>query len=479
MTQLTPFLFSEVGSGGDVFELRVRNEDHESVSVPMRKNIEFPWQIIILQPSKSKEFALNGICHISTMCRGYPSLHGQNLPDFSLQFNCNNTPRSRSKVSIQTFAAPTRGGSTEGPSSSSWVDDWGDGAEEKRRQTITTERRTAGSGTGRGAASPGGTSRGRGRGGAGRSGDGFGGRGRKPDWDSGARANTAEDRRPALEGGDRLSGPSPGIRDPSPVRKAPYREGLFAKSSPSETSTPPPRSFATLTQSPQEMPAPLTSSAVPEGEAPPAAPPARPAAPIKPQPLPVVRERDSDKGTFFHKSTSFKGIGASPEVIAALSALGITRPSHVQAEAYQLLLDSRCGCKMILRCLTSLVLLSISLFICFYNVKGPSLRLVFTLFLFISTGLLLSLNRLQHVAIMDQAGSGKTLAYLLPILQLLRQEERKAEAAADSDVPVEADKAGRPRGLAQPGSPRFIVAAPTIGVGEGILILFHALGQVT
>ena len=86
------------------------------------------------------------------------------------------------------------------------------------------------------------------------------------------------------------------------------------------------------------------------------------------------------------------------------------------------------------------------------------------LFTIVSNGLLLSLYRLQHVAIMDQAGSGKTLAYLLPILQLLRQEERKAEA--ESDGPDEADKAGRPRGLAQPGSPRFIVAAPTIGVRE-------------
>ncbi len=46
-------------------------------------------------------------------------------------------------------------------------------------------------------------------------------------------------------------------------------------------------------------------------------------------PLPVVRERDSDKGTFFHGG-SFKSCGASSEVIAALAALGISRPSHVQ-----------------------------------------------------------------------------------------------------------------------------------------------------
>lgn len=54
----------------------------------------------------------------------------------------------------------------------------------------------------------------------------------------------------------------------------------------------------------------------------------RPAA-AKPLPLPVVREHDSDKGTFFH-GASFRGSGASAEVISALAAIGITRPSHVQ-----------------------------------------------------------------------------------------------------------------------------------------------------
>ena len=54
----------------------------------------------------------------------------------------------------------------------------------------------------------------------------------------------------------------------------------------------------------------------------------RPAA-AKPLPLPVVRERDSDKGTFFH-GASFRGSGASAEVVAALAAIGITKPSHVQ-----------------------------------------------------------------------------------------------------------------------------------------------------
>jgi len=69
--------------------------------------------------------------------------------------------------------------------------------------------------------------------------------------------------------------------------------------------------------------------------------------------------------------------------------------------------------------------------------------------------------RLQHIAIMDQAGSGKTLAYLLPMLQLLRQEEKKTAAAAA--VEDSSDETGKPQFLAQPGAPRLIVAAPTIG----------------
>ncbi len=48
---------------------------------------------------------------------------------------------------------------------------------------------------------------------------------------------------------------------------------------------------------------------------------------------------------------------------------------------------------------------------------------------------------------MDQAGSGKTLAYLLPLLQQLKQEE--------------AALGGGP--MARPGCPRLIVVAPTIG----------------
>lgn len=50
----------------------------------------------------------------------------------------------------------------------------------------------------------------------------------------------------------------------------------------------------------------------------------------------------------------------------------------------------------------------------------------------------------QHIAMADQAGSGKTLAYLLPVIQQMRLEEAQL---------------GKP--ATQPRSPRALVLAPT------------------
>jgi hypothetical protein len=63
-----------------------------------------------------------------------------------------------------------------------------------------------------------------------------------------------------------------------------------------------------------------SSSRVPEGQS------DRPAVS---GPLPIVRPNDEDKGTFF-SGLSWKQLGASTDVIAALQKLGIKKPSHVQ-----------------------------------------------------------------------------------------------------------------------------------------------------
>lgn len=114
--------------------------------------------------------------------------------------------------------------------------------------------------------------------------------------------------------------------------------------------------------------------------------------PSPPQPaaIPVVRA-DGAASTFFSAS-SFSDIGATDEVVSALISLGIRRPSHVQAAAYRALLQSGA----------------------------------------------------RHVVLADHAGSGKTLAYLLPHLQLMLEEE-----------------AAMGRVATQPGAPRLLVVVPT------------------
>ena len=71
----------------------------------------------------------------------------------------------------------------------------------------------------------------------------------------------------------------------------------------------------------------------------------------------------------------------------------------------------------------------------------------------------------EHAVVLaDQAGSGKTLAYLLPLLQLLRTEEAQAGG----------------KRLTQPSCPRVIIAAPTVGEAGGCthagLLIWAGLG---
>jgi len=97
----------------------------------------------------------------------------------------------------------------------------------------------------------------------------------------------------------------------------------------------------------------------------------------------------------FFSSSSWQELGASQAVQEAAAAVGVSRPSHIQVEAY----------------------------------KALSLKSGF-----------------KHVAVADQAGSGKTLAYLLPLLQQLKQREQQLGGPATT-----------------PNSPSIIILTPTTG----------------
>jgi ATP-dependent helicase YprA (DUF1998 family) len=61
----------------------------------------------------------------------------------------------------------------------------------------------------------------------------------------------------------------------------------------------------------------------------------------------------------------------------------------------------------------------------------------------------LLLSSVPAVAVADQAGSGKTLAYLLPLLQQIHEQEQQLGKQATP-----------------PGSARVIVLTPTTGAGH-------------
>ncbi|GAB4820362.1 hypothetical protein N2152v2_007408 [Parachlorella kessleri] len=135
--------------------------------------------------------------------------------------------------------------------------------------------------------------------------------------------------------------------------------------------------------------------------------PAAPGAPAElPVEIPVVRTGQGSSSTFF-TSEQFKEIGASEEVVQALASIGIKRPSHVQAAAYRALLS-------------------------------PA----------------------RHVILADHAGSGKTLAYLLPLIQQLKEEEAQLG-----------------RRVTQPGSPRIVVVVPTAELCSQVVRVCRALSR--
>ncbi|EFJ52361.1 hypothetical protein VOLCADRAFT_86719 [Volvox carteri f. nagariensis] len=136
-----------------------------------------------------------------------------------------------------------------------------------------------------------------------------------------------------------------------------------------------------------------------------------------PYDLPLVRPDDGDKGTFFAGS-SWRHVGAMEEVVSALKTLGISRPSHIQALAFSALCGTGSGTK-----------------------RAPA-------------------PPSAPIVLADQAGSGKTLAYLAPLMQILRQEELAAGTR-----------------VTRPGCPRGIVVAPTVELVQQVLRVARALSS--
>lgn len=126
----------------------------------------------------------------------------------------------------------------------------------------------------------------------------------------------------------------------------------------------------------------------------------RPDAPV----IPIARET-SGQVTKFFSAESWRDCGASDAIISALNAVGVTRPSHIQVEAYRAF------------------------------VSGA-----------------------PHIVLADHAGSGKTLAYLLPLLQSLKAEEEIF--GGPSTVPKQ---------------PKFVIVAPTAELCSQVLRVCKAL----
>ena len=122
--------------------------------------------------------------------------------------------------------------------------------------------------------------------------------------------------------------------------------------------------------------------------------------------IPIARIGPGMTSTFY-SSESWEDLGARPEMVHALQELGIMRPSHIQAAAFRA-----------------------------FNSSAP------------------------HIALADHAGSGKTLAYLVPLLQALKREE---------------EMLGGPSTV--PHCPRFVVVAPTSELCVQVLRVCRALSK--
>ena len=107
------------------------------------------------------------------------------------------------------------------------------------------------------------------------------------------------------------------------------------------------------------------------------------------EPEMFVREPDDPDEYFFYSGAKFKDIGASELIVNALeSRMNISRPSHIQAQSFKILLHDHSDS---------------------YDEESSVAN---------------DDEGANHVLLADQAGSGKTLSYLLPLLQRLERLER-------------------------------------------------------
>lgn len=125
--------------------------------------------------------------------------------------------------------------------------------------------------------------------------------------------------------------------------------------------------------------------------------------------IPIARVGTGSTSDFFSAS-SWKDLGATGNIIDALKAVGITRPSHIQAASFGALKDDMVAAK--------------------------------------------------HVLLADHAGSGKTLSYLVPLIQRLKEDE------ATYSEP-----------LGRPCQPRIVVVVPTNELASQVLRVCRALSK--
>ena len=145
------------------------------------------------------------------------------------------------------------------------------------------------------------------------------------------------------------------------------------------------------------------------------------------EPMVYTREPDDADEYNFFAGSRFRQLGAAPGVEAALAEMGIERPSHIQALTYKALAadsdeETREGRPDDAAGVNSLEPSAAS------DAGAPPETPPET--------------PSQNVLLADQAGSGKTLAYLLPLMQRLQTVERE-------------------RGRARPNRPRLLILCPT------------------